>query len=179
MAKLIIGSDVNSKENQAKLEAGQRWVFQATFMNYAMAHWTRKWVTVHILCDLLSNIFLWFHRSYTNVKMSLMHAGVNPLTLTAMDSGFMFTYAGGSFITGQLGDRFSPVVVVGLGLLGSTICLLLIVFGASTSIISNVALCGTWFLTCQLLHGAFQATGGPVTDLIYDLFWLLTYTMSM
>lgn len=94
--------------------------------------------------------------------MSLMHAGVNPLTLTAMDSGFMFTYAGGSFITGQLGDRFSPVVVVGLGLLGSTICLLLIVFGASTSIISNVALCGTWFLTCQLLHGAFQATGGPV-----------------
>lgn len=94
--------------------------------------------------------------------MSLVHAGVNPLTLTAMDSGFMFTYAGGSFITGQLGDRFSPVAVVGLGLLGSTICLLLIVFGASTSIISNVALCGTWFLTCQLLHGAFQATGGPV-----------------
>eukprot|EP01036_Dinobryon_divergens_P032819 gene32818-42486_t len=146
MTKYIIGNDVNSKENQEKLEAGQRWVFQATFMNYAMAHWTRK--------------------SYTNVKMSLMHAGVNPLTLTAMDSGFMFTYAGGSFITGQLGDRFSPVVVVGLGLLGSTICLLLIVFGASTSIISNVALCGTWFLTCQLLHGAFQATGGPVNTAI-------------
>jgi len=88
------------------------------------------------------------------------------LTLTAMDSGFMFTYAGGSFITGQLGDRFSPVAVIGLGLLGSTICLLLIVFGASTSIISNVALCGTWFLTCQLLHGAFQATGGPVNTAI-------------
>ena len=28
-------------------------------------------------------------------------AGVSALTLTAMDSGFMFTYAGGSFITGQ------------------------------------------------------------------------------
>jgi OPA family glycerol-3-phosphate transporter-like MFS transporter 1/2 len=101
-----------------------------------------------------------------------MHAGVNPLTLTAMDSGFMFTYAGGSFITGQLGDRFSPVVVVGLGLLGSTLCLLLIVFGASTSIISNVALCGTWFLTCQLLHGAFQATGGPVSFLIIHVLFL-------
>lgn len=74
----------------------------------------------------------------------------------------MFTYAGGSFITGQLGDRFSPVAVVAGGLLGSTICLLLIVFGASTSIIHNAAFCGTWFLTCQLLHGAFQATGGPV-----------------
>ena len=51
-----------------------------------------------------------------------MHAGVNPLTLTAMDSGFMFTYAGGSFITGQLGDRFSPVAVVGgESLFGGTI----------------------------------------------------------
>ena len=114
-----------------------------------------------------------------------MHAGVSPLTLTAMDSGtrmntllryivllkyvllgFMFTYAGGSFITGQLGDRFSPVAVVGGGLLGSTICLFFIVIGASTSIISNVALCGSWFLTCQLLHGAFQATGGPVNTAI-------------
>jgi sugar phosphate permease len=95
-----------------------------------------------------------------------MHAGVNPLTLTAMDSGFMFTYAGGSFITGQLGDRFSPVAVVAGGLLGSTICLFLIIFGASTSIIHNVALCGSWFLTCQLLHGAFQATGGPVNTAI-------------
>ena len=52
--------------------------------------------------------------------------------------------------------------VIGGGLLGSTACLLLIIFGASTNIISNVALCGTWFLTCQMLHGAFQATGGPV-----------------
>ncbi len=95
-----------------------------------------------------------------------MHAGVDPLTLAAMDSGFMFTYAGGSFITGQLGDRFSPVAVVAAGLLGSTICLLMIVFGAATSIIHNVALCGSYFLTCQLVHGAFQATGGPVNTAI-------------
>lgn len=74
----------------------------------------------------------------------------------------MFTYAGGSFITGQLGDRFSPVAVVAAGLFGSTLSLLAIDFGASTSIITNAALCGSWFLTCQLVHGAFQATGGPV-----------------
>jgi MFS family permease len=61
--------------------------------------------------------------------MSFIHAGVSPLTLAAMDSGFMFTYAGGSFITGQLGDRFSPVLVIGIGLLGSTFCLFLIVIG--------------------------------------------------
>lgn len=95
-----------------------------------------------------------------------MNHGVSALTLGAMDSGFMFTYAGGSFITGQLGDRFSPVAVVAGGLLGSTICLLAIVLGASTSIITDVALCGTWFLTCQLVHGAFQATGGPVNTAI-------------
>jgi len=72
-----------------------------------------------LLCD----------RSYTNVKLSFIRAGVSPLTLAAMDSGFMFTYAGGSFITGQLGDRFSPVLVIGIGLLGSTLCLFLIVIG--------------------------------------------------
>lgn len=102
-------------------------------------------------------------RSYTNVKMSLIAAGVNPLTLAAMDSGFMFTYAGGSFVTGMLGDRFSPVVVIAGGLLGSTLCLFLIILGASTSIVHSIAICGTYFLSCQLLHGLFQATGGPVS----------------
>ena len=136
-----------------KMEMGQKWVFLATFINYAMAHWTRK--------------------SYTNVKVQLMLAGVSPLTLTAMDSGFMFTYAGGSFITGQLGDRFSPVNVVGAGLLGSTVCLGLIILGASTSIITNAGICGTFFLTCQMLHGAFQATGGPVNTLSLILYYHL------
>lgn len=56
----------SSKEKVAtdlpRFEKLQRWVFISTFMNYAMAHWTRK--------------------SYTNVKLQLMHAGVNPLTVT-------------------------------------------------------------------------------------------------
>lgn len=70
-----------------------------------------------------------------------------------------------------MGDRFSPVNVVGGGLLGSTVCLALIVYGASTSIISNAAICGTFFLTCQMLHGAFQATGGPVNTAIMGNWW--------
>lgn len=146
MHSLNISKSPSAAENEKKMSSYQRWIFLATFINYAMAHWTRK--------------------SYTNVKVQLMQNGVSPLTLTAMDSGFMFTYAFGSFITGQLGDRFSPVGVVGGGLLGSTVCLLLIIYGASTTIIHNAALCGTWFLTCQLLHGAFQATGGPVNTAI-------------
>lgn len=88
-------------------------------------------------------------------------------------------YSGGSFITGQLGDKFSPVTVVGAGLIGSTVCLLLIAYGASSSIINNVALCSTWFLTCQMLHGAFQATGGPGSHLIINASCYLLFTNSI
>lgn len=28
--------------NEKRYAEGQKWVFSATFMNYAMAHWTRK-----------------------------------------------------------------------------------------------------------------------------------------
>jgi sugar phosphate permease len=134
-------------EEPPRLAKLQQWVFFTTFLNYAYAHWTRK--------------------CYTNVKVQLMEAGVSSLTLTAMDSGFMFTYAGGSFVTGWLGDRFSPTFVVGLGLLGSTLCLLLIIFGASSDgIVQDAALSGTYFLGVQLIHGLFQATGGPVNTAI-------------
>ena len=34
--------DPNSKENVEKMGKYQKWVFAATFFNYAMAHWTRK-----------------------------------------------------------------------------------------------------------------------------------------
>ena len=146
MSKFEMAASPSDMANEESLRKNQRWVFASTFLNYAYAHWTRK--------------------CYTNVKVQLMSAGVSPLTLTAMDSGFMFTYAGGSFVTGMLGDRFSPTGVVGLGLLGSTLCLFLIVLGASSSIVTNVAISSSWFLTVQLLHGAFQATGGPVNTAI-------------
>jgi OPA family glycerol-3-phosphate transporter-like MFS transporter 1/2 len=52
------------------------------------------------------------------------------------------------------------------------LCLLLIAFGAITDgIIKNVAVCSTYFITCQLLHGAFQATGGPVNTAIMGNWW--------
>lgn len=79
-----------------------------------MAHWTRK--------------------CYTNVKVQLMAAGVSMEVLAAMDSGFMFTYSAGSFVTGMLGDRFSPVMVIAIGLLGSSVVLFAITIGVSTGI---------------------------------------------
>lgn len=120
-------------------------VFLATFVNYAMSHWTRK--------------------AYTNVKVQMMAAGVDPLVLASMDSSFMFTYAGGSFITGMLGDRFSPTFIVGLGLAGSSLCLLLITMGVSTGI-PLLGISAFWFAGTQFLHGFFQATGGPVNTAI-------------
>uniref|UniRef100_A0A7S2CJV4 Major facilitator superfamily (MFS) profile domain-containing protein n=1 Tax=Octactis speculum TaxID=3111310 RepID=A0A7S2CJV4_9STRA len=116
-----------------------------------MAHWTRK--------------------SYTNVKVQLLGVGVTPYTLAAMDSAFMFTYAGGSFITGMLGDNFSPVTIIAIGLLGSSAVLLLMVFGASTSIASTAGLCAIYFTSIQAIHGFFQATGGPVNTVIVNNWW--------
>lgn len=135
-------------ENSSRLDAARRWVFAATFTNYAMAHWTRK--------------------CYTNVKVQLMAVGVSAYTLAAMDSAFMFTYALGSFITGPLGDRFSPSAVVGIGLLGSTACLFLITAGSEIPAIAGSAgsLGLAWFAGTQFFHGFFQATGGPVNTAI-------------
>ena len=80
----------------------QKLVFLITFLNYAMAHFSRK--------------------CYTNVKTDLMASGVDKIILSQMDTAFMFTYAIGSFISGRLGDTFPQNVVIGVGLLGSTLC---------------------------------------------------------
>ena len=34
---------LDDASNEKKLVEGQKWVFAATFVNYAMAHWTRKY----------------------------------------------------------------------------------------------------------------------------------------
>ena len=90
-------------EDQTKAKAKwQKLVFAITFLNYAMAHFSRK--------------------CYTNVKTDLISAGVDKIILSQMDTAFMFTYAIGSFISGRLGDTFPQNVVIGVGLLGSTLC---------------------------------------------------------
>jgi hypothetical protein len=43
----------NEDSNKVRLKSGQRWIFFATFVNYAMSHWTRK--------------------SYTNVKVNYLY----------------------------------------------------------------------------------------------------------
>lgn len=35
---------MNTRNNNEIYKKSQQWIFGATFMNYAMAHWTRKYV---------------------------------------------------------------------------------------------------------------------------------------
>lgn len=42
MSFSIDKSGADEAANEKKYQAGQKWVFTATFVNYAMAHWTRK-----------------------------------------------------------------------------------------------------------------------------------------
>ena len=55
----------------------QKLVFLITFLNYAMAHFSRK--------------------CYTNVKTDLVEAGVDKIILSQMDTAFMFTCAARSY----------------------------------------------------------------------------------
>ena len=44
--------------NEKKLEEGQKWVFLATFVNYAFAHWTRKSYTNGIILITIISIII-------------------------------------------------------------------------------------------------------------------------
>ena len=138
---LIGGND------SAKKASWQRTVFFVTFVNYAMSHISRK--------------------CYTNVKTNLITAGVDKIILSQMDTAFMFTYAIGSFISGRLGDMFPQNVIIGVGLLGSTLCLGMIQFLEYTGIVhSNYGMAFSLFVLAQFIHGFFQSTGGPVNTSI-------------
>ena len=79
----------------------------------------------------------------------------------------MFTYAIGSFISGRLGDMFPQNVIIGVGLLGSTLCLGLIQLFEATDIVhSNYGTAFALFVLAQFIHGLFQSTGGPVNTSI-------------
>jgi OPA family glycerol-3-phosphate transporter-like MFS transporter 1/2 len=133
--------------NGAKMASWQRTIFAVTFVNYAMAHFSRK--------------------CYTNVKTNLVAEGVDKIILSQMDMAFMFTYAIGSFISGRLGDVFPQNAIIGIGLIGSLLCL---------GMIAGLQICGLvhssygaaffLFVMAQFIHGLFQSTGGPVNTSI-------------
>lgn len=100
-----------------------------------------------------------------------MLAGLPHVSLMAMDSGFLFVKAVGSCVAGHLGDKYSPVKIVGYGLLGSSITFALLIMGVSTSVITNPAVSSVYFLVIALSFGAFQAPGTPVNTAIMGNWW--------
>ena len=73
MKGTTLGQPLLGEDQTAALAKWQRVVFAITFLNYAMAHFSRK--------------------CYTNVKPNLIADGVDKAILSQMDSGFMFTCA--------------------------------------------------------------------------------------
>ena len=125
-----------------------------TWVQYAANHVTRK--------------------CYTNVKNVMISMGLSKETLGRMDAGFMFTYAFGAPLAGQLGDMYNPSKVLGIGLFGSALCIFLLIFGmwngfyALGDFVSN-----GYFLSVYLVFGFFQAIGGPVGTSIMGN-WMVT-----
>ena len=87
----------------------QAWVYFVTWIQYAANHITRK--------------------CYTNVKNVMIKLGLSKMVLGRMDAGFMFTYAFGAPLAGQLGDMYDPSMVLGVGLYGSAACIFMLIFG--------------------------------------------------
>jgi sugar phosphate permease len=111
-------------------------------------------------------------KCYTNVKMDLVKSGVDKNILSQMDMAFMFTYAIGSFATGRLGDMFPQNVIIGYGLIGSTLCLGMIQFFEYIGIVeTNYPMAFFLFVMAQFIHGLFQATGGPVNTAVMGNWW--------
>ena len=138
---------LGESDDEAKLSSWRKVIFFVTFVNYAMSHISRK--------------------CYTNVKTDLVASGVDKIILSQMDMAFMFTYAIGSFISGRLGDTFPQNVIIGVGLLGSTLCLGMIQYFEWIGIVhSNYAFAFFLFVGAQFIHGLFQSTGGPVNTSI-------------
>ena len=102
-------------------------------------------------------------KCYTNVKNVMIAKGLSKTVLGRMDAGFMFTYAFGAPMAGQLGDTYNASKVLGIGLYGSALCIFLLMAGIwkKVQLLSPFFVNG-YFLSVYLIFGFFQAIGGPV-----------------
>jgi sugar phosphate permease len=121
----------------------QMWVYFVTWVQYAANHVTRK--------------------CYTNVKNVMIKKGLTKVIIGRMDAGFMFTYAFGAPLAGQLGDMYNPSKVLGIGLYGSATCIFLLAVGIWYHVqLASPFVASSYCLAVYLVFGFFQAIGGPV-----------------
>ena len=118
-------------------------VFFVTYGSYLMSHLSRK--------------------CYSTVKTDLLTVGMSPLNLSQMDTTFMGAYALGSFVSGRLGDMLTPSKVLASGLLGSAVCLTLMILEIMSGVISQAPVFGVGvIMVVYFAFGLAQSTGGPV-----------------
>mmetsp|Transcript_23033 Transcript_23033/g.54420 ORF Transcript_23033/g.54420 Transcript_23033/m.54420 type:complete len:474 (-) Transcript_23033:226-1647(-) len=141
--KPLVASE-DDLEMVRRLKAYQPTAFFVTFGGYFMSHFSRK--------------------SYSTIKQQIQYdAGFSATILSAMDTVFMFSYAFGNVINGQLGDTFNPTTVLAIGLFGSGFLLLLILGVILSNVIAvSVTTANVALLSILFLFGIFQAAGGPV-----------------
>jgi len=134
-------SKKGSNSSLKTLKIHQRQVFFLTFVSYLISHFARK--------------------CYSTIKHDLhTHHSLSSLLISTMDTIFMFTYAIGNILSGNLGDLTDGKCVMTIGLIGSGICLLAFV----VVLMSDVE--ESWKNSLMVgfygLFGLFQSTGGPV-----------------
>ena len=104
----------------------------------------------------------------------MIKLGLSKMVLGRMDAGFMFTYAFGAPLAGQLGDMYDPSMILGVGLYGSAACIFMLIFGMWNHLgESGPFIANTYFLGVYLVFGFFQAIGGPVGTAIMGN-WMVT-----
>ena len=87
----------------------------------------------------------------------MIKLGLSKMVLGRMDAGFMFTYAFGAPLAGQLGDMYDPSMILGVGLYGSAACIFMLIFGMWNHLgESGPFIANTYFLGVYLVFGFFQ-----------------------
>ncbi len=84
----------------------------------------------------------------------------------------MFSYAVGSFFSGSLGDRLYPPMVVGSGLIGSFICLMILVVAVNWELMSFSNWLGPIILVANwVIFGVMQVSHSTISPTFSSRWW--------
>lgn len=136
-------AEIDETEVIRKLYRGR--VFFITFLGYGLVHCCRK--------------------AYTQFKVELVgQRGCDVSILGLADGFFMFFYALGSFYAENLADIYHGPTIVGLSLLGTSMCLVVLAVGAMWLPQSiNMPGLQAAFVFIWIVHGLMQSAAGPVS----------------
>jgi sugar phosphate permease len=129
------------------LKRFQLLAYSVTFLAYFTSHFSRK--------------------VYTFLRSEMLQDNISLQLLGNLDSCFMISYGIGSFISGKLGDKYSPQTIISAGLSGSGICILIFQLALHWNLSERWPFVAPLLFSANWsLHGLFQSTGGPVNTVV-------------